>query len=107
MIYKMKNEAGVDEIRTDSGPLPEGAKELTEEEYAALTQATDPIQLTPAELAAAARRERDVRLAACDWTQARDVPDALSAKWQPYRQALRDISKQAGFPAVIDWPEAP
>lgn len=107
MIYKMVNEAGVEEIRTDSGPLPDGATELTDDEYATLTQTTDPIPLTPDDLAAIARRERDVRLAACDWTQARDVPDALSAKWQPYRQALRDISKQAGFPAVIDWPEAP
>lgn len=53
------------------------------------------------------RAQRDALLAACDWTQCRDVPDAVAKAWQPYRQALRDLSKQAGFPDSITWPVTP
>lgn len=53
------------------------------------------------------RAKRDALLTACDWTQCRDVPDAVAASWQPYRKALRDLTKQAGFPDSITWPIAP
>lgn len=55
----------------------------------------------------AARVKRTALLAACDWTQARDIPEAISSAWSPYRQSLRDITAQAGFPHAITWPEAP
>lgn len=57
---------------------------------------------------AAVRAERDTRLAACDWTTLADVPltDERRAAWFSYRQALRDITKQAD-PAAIRWPVAP
>ena len=41
-----------------------------------------------------------------DWTQLADAP-VNRAAWATYRQALRDISKQAGFPLGINWPEKP
>lgn len=44
------------------------------------------------------RTERDKRLAETDWTQAADVPQSLKDKWAGYRQALRDIPQQVGFP---------
>jgi hypothetical protein len=53
------------------------------------------------------RTERNTRLAATDWTQARDVPEATAAKWAPYRQALRDVPDQVGFPLFVEWPEEP
>ena len=53
------------------------------------------------------RSKRDVLLAACDWTQTADQPEATKLKWQPYRQELRDITSQAGFPLEIVWPELP
>lgn len=53
------------------------------------------------------RTERNTRLADTDWTQARDVPEAIAAKWAPYRQALRDIPEQSGFPFFVEWPEKP
>lgn len=37
-----------------------------------------------------ARSERDMLLAASDWTQLPDVPEATRKKWAPYRQKLRD-----------------
>lgn len=52
------------------------------------------------------RFERSRRLMKSDWTQAPDAP-VDAAAWAAYRQALRDIPQQAGFPNNITWPEAP
>lgn len=54
-----------------------------------------------------ARDQRSALLAQSDWTQMQDVDSAVSADWQTYRQALRDITAQAGFPYTIDWPTKP
>tara|TARA_R110000796_G_scaffold367_1_gene1238 strand:+ start:907 stop:1239 length:333 start_codon:yes stop_codon:yes gene_type:complete len=51
------------------------------------------------------RRQRDVKLSATDWTASTDV--TMTAEMTTYRQALRDIPSQAGFPKTITWPEAP
>ena len=59
------------------------------------------------QLAAAARSERDRLLAQTDWTQATDVPQATKDLWASYRQALRDVPQQSGFPTEIVWPEKP
>lgn len=53
------------------------------------------------------RFARDALLSSTDWTQAKDISDAISAKWAPYRQALRDVPQQAGFPNNIQWPVKP
>lgn len=58
------------------------------------------------ELAAAARRRRNALLRNCDYTQLPDAPVDVTA-WTAYRQALRDITAQPGFPAAIDWPDPP
>jgi hypothetical protein len=52
------------------------------------------------------RRKRGQLLTASDWTQLGDST-ADKATWATYRQALRDIPAQAGFPWTIDWPDAP
>lgn len=54
-----------------------------------------------------ARAQRNGLLYATDWTQARDIPEAIGVKWAPYRQALRDVPQQAGFPDNITWPTKP
>ena len=59
------------------------------------------------QLAATARARRDSLLAQTDWTQAADVPQATKDLWAPYRQALRDVPQQSGFPTEIVWPEKP
>lgn len=53
------------------------------------------------------RTERNAKLAATDWTQAADVPQAVKDSYASYRQALRDVPQQAGFPNQIVWPELP
>lgn len=54
----------------------------------------------------AVRRDRNQRLAECDWTQLADAPvDDLV--WAVYRQSLRDVPAQNGFPWDIIWPVKP
>ena len=52
------------------------------------------------------RLERDGLLLTSDWTQ---LPDATvdQSAWAAYRQALRDMPQQAGFPDNVTWPTAP
>jgi hypothetical protein len=52
------------------------------------------------------RQQRNELLSACDWTQLPDSP-ADHEVWAAYRQALRDVTAQVGFPWDITWPEAP
>lgn len=54
--------------------------------------------------AAEVRAERSAKLAATDWTQAADTPQAIKDKYAPYRQALRDVPAQSGFPNTVVWP---
>ena len=56
--------------------------------------------------AAEVRAERNTKLAATDWTQITDATADKTA-WAIYRQALRDVTTQAGFPQTITWPDAP
>jgi len=52
------------------------------------------------------RQQRNELLSACDWTQLPDAPVDRTA-WATYRQELRDITAQAGFPWNVQWPVAP
>lgn len=52
------------------------------------------------------RAERNSLLAASDWTQVADTPVDRAA-WATYRQALRDLTTQEGFPEAVVWPVAP
>ena len=53
------------------------------------------------------REMRDYLLYKTDWTQSLDVPEATRSKWVPYRQDLRDITDQVGYPSSVIWPIAP
>jgi len=56
--------------------------------------------------AAQIRSQRNQLLTASDWTQVLDAPIDRTA-WAAYRQALRDITSQEGFPASVQWPNDP
>jgi hypothetical protein len=58
------------------------------------------------QLAQEVRQQRNELLAESDWTQLPDSPADHEA-WAAYRQALRDVTSQEGFPWDITWPEAP
>lgn len=66
----------------------------------------DAIAAVDAQAAASARAERNRKLAESDWTQLADAP-VDQAVWSAYRQALRDVPAQAGFPHDVTWPELP
>ena len=57
--------------------------------------------------AAFIRRLRDTRLAASDWVVLRALEQnaAVPDNWRAYRQQLRDITAQEGFPTSVVWPK--
>lgn len=66
--------------------------------------------LPPAEaLATQVRARRALLLAESDWTQLPDAPlDAAGREaWRAYRQSLRALPEQEGFPVTVEWPVAP
>lgn len=100
----------------DGKPMTEEYKEMetvTEEQtytmmtVTAMTEGTLP-DMTE-ELAAEVRAQRDKLLAETDWTQVLDAPISAESReaFRAYRQALRDITEQEGFPTDVVWPEMP
>jgi hypothetical protein len=70
--------------------------------------ASPPVPLSPDEqLSLAIRNGRNQLLVASDWTQLPDVPNTTRELWAIYRQQLRDLPQQAGFPQQVTWPQAP
>ena len=64
---------------------------------------------TDAEYASEAREKRNGLIAETDFMAMPDYPldDEKKAAVLAYRQALRDVPEQAGFPRQIDWPVKP
>ena len=59
---------------------------------------------TTADLASSVKADRDGLLAASDVYA---TADRITDAWRTYRQALRDVPAQAGFPATVTWPTEP
>ena len=51
------------------------------------------------------RNRRDILIKESDWRAVSDRK--LEPEWKEYRQALRDITKQEGFPHDVEWPVDP
>lgn len=64
---------------------------------------------TDEELADRIRRERDEKLKETDFFVMPDYPSDPKdlEEVKTYRQALRDITKQSGFPKEVTWPDLP
>lgn len=58
-------------------------------------------------LANEVRVTRNRLISDTDWTQLPDVSLATRDKWKAYRQALRDITTQPGYPKNVKWPLKP
>lgn len=74
--------------------------------YSVADMEQEAIAAKDAEQAKSARDQRNTKLKDSDWTQVADAPVDKTA-WATYRQALRDITAQEGFPWTIDWPVNP
>ena len=88
-------------IKKDNGIYYQvwGFENMTETEKIAATEAK----------ANDVRIERKYTLMDCDWTQLPDVilSEEKKIEWNIYRQALRDVSLQEGFPWDVVWPTPP
>jgi hypothetical protein len=84
------------EVITDASTGEQTIRPYTEEEVAALAVSA----------AISVRSVRNRLLAASDWTQVADATADKTA-WVAYRQELRDITAQAGFPHSVVWPTKP
>jgi hypothetical protein len=62
-----------------------------------------------AEQAVSVRSSRDTKLKESDWVVIKNLElnANIPGAWEVYRQALRDIPTQTGFPWTITWPVAP
>jgi hypothetical protein len=73
------------------------------------TQVWEVINLPLDKASANVRERRDYLLSECDWVVIKsietDVPEIES--WKTYRQALRDVPSQTGFPYSVVWPIKP
>ena len=56
-----------------------------------------------------ARNQRDRFLTETDWVVVKhnELGTPIPQEWVDYRQALRDITEQSGFPDNVEWPTAP
>lgn len=81
----------------------------TEPAQTALEQETAYKAMKDTEQAKSVRQSRDTKLAESDWRviKAAETATTLDAAWSTYRQALRDVTGQSGFPWTITWPDAP
>lgn len=64
---------------------------------------------TQAQQAEIIRAKRDALLKETDLVVIRcaEADEAVPAEWKTYRQTLRDIPQQAGFPESVVWPQQP
>lgn len=57
------------------------------------------------------KEKRDRLLQESDWTDTYSAPSRLGQdaylQWQNYRQALRDVPSQSGYPLAVVWPQTP
>ena len=74
--------------------------------YSVADMDAEAIAAKDAEQAEAVRNDRNKRLAETDWTQLTDAP-VNSVAWGTYRQNLRNITEQSGFPWEVTWPNKP
>ena len=113
-VYQYSQAAGVEQIdgkwytKYVLGPVfidttVEGVTTTAAEHEAAYKAQKD------AEQAKSVRASRDSKLAECDWRviKAAETATTLDSAWATYRQALRDVTGQSGFPWTITWPDAP
>jgi len=108
-VYQYSQAAGVEQIsgkwytKYILGPIFTDGETTAAEQEAAYKASKD------ADQAKSVRTSRDAKLKETDWTQLDDTPlsNTVKATWAIYRQALRDVTTQAGFPWTITWPDAP
>lgn len=109
-VYQYSQRSGVEQVNGKwytkyiLGPVFTDTAEATAAQQEAAYKAQK-----DAEFAKAARGTRDRLLADCDWIVVKAVESGqtVPTEWATYRQALRDLPQQIGFPTTIVWPVKP
>jgi len=98
----------------DDEEVPSSFEEITQTEHAELLKSfndwRDAYEQQQLELSAMQERDqRDLLLVDTDWVVIyhKEKDTAIPDEWKSYRQALRDVPQQAGFPTEITWPQKP
>lgn len=73
------------------------------------TQVWQTVELPLEQATTNIRSQRDYFLQESDWvvSKAYEIGEPVPANWSTYRQALRDITAQEGFPYNVSWPTKP
>jgi hypothetical protein len=115
-VYQYSQAAGVEQISgkwytkhilgpvfTDTAATDTTPAQTAAEQEAAYKASKD------ADQAKSVRTSRDDKLKETDWVVIKNLElnANIPGAWEVYRQALRDIPTQAGFPWTITWPDAP
>lgn len=91
------------------GALELGADSVWRQSWDVIKLTTEEKAVVEWQQASRIRSEVQAKLQASDWTQLPDAPLGTEKKteWVGYRQELRDLTAQEGFPWEVVWPEAP
>jgi hypothetical protein len=103
MKYEILDQSGNVVNRIISG------ESFVEQHYPGQYRLIDDSAEQDAEAASGVRQVRDRFLSECDWVVIMHTEKGtnIPAQWELYRQSLRDITAQAGFPHSITWPTKP
>lgn len=71
------------------------------------TYQDDPNEMPEWVLVSSIKSQRNLLLQQSDWTQLPDVPIDSKQAWAAYRQQLRDVTSQSGYPFNVIWPTPP
>lgn len=112
-VYQYSVRAGVEQLSDGKwytkyilGPVFTDTTDIDGNTVTAAQHEANYKAMRDAQQAESVRNQRNNLLAQCDWTQLADSP-VDKAAWATYRQALRDVPTQAGFPWTVTYPETP
>lgn len=91
----------------ETNPVFNSESQRWEQSWIVRDLTADELQYKVDEHSASIRVQRNAKLLESDWTQGKDISESISTSWAAYRQALRDITSQSGFPSVVNWPTQP
>jgi len=108
-VYQYSQASGVEQVdgkwytKYVLGPVFTDGETTAAEQEAAYKAMKD------AEQAKSVRQSRDDKLKETDWVVIKNLESNANIPgiWEVYRQALRDIPTQSGFPWTIVWPTQP
>lgn len=105
---KLSPEPGRYEVIKETTPV-QVSDDLWERGWSAISMTAEEKASVDSLQAEISRVDRTGRLLACDWTLTSDSPlsESQKAACIEYRQKLRDVPNQSGFPWEVVWPELP